>query len=128
MATFFRITLLAAAVLLSAQPVMACCLQGHSAVVELTPPCHEAPSVEDRAGSLSGDVCPGCADCETALASSDLKLGKLLLDPSFANAVLYASAQISEVPDVTLNGATGPPRPSLAPDQNPVSLHQKLLI
>jgi hypothetical protein len=128
MPTFFRIILLAAAVLLSAQPVMACCLQGHSAAVEVTPPCHEMPSEEDRAGNLAGDDCPGCADCETALVASDVKPSKPLLDPSFAKAVLYASAQIAEVPEVTLNGATGPPRTSLNPPPNPVSLYQKLLI
>jgi hypothetical protein len=85
-------------------------------------------SEADRTGSLPGDICPGCADCETALLASDVKPSKPLLDPSFAKAVLYASAQIAEVPDVTLNGATGPPRTSLNPDPNLVSLHQKLLI
>lgn len=128
MTTVFRIILLAAAIFLSAQPVMACCLLGHSEAVEVTPPCHEMPSEEDGTGSLPGDVCPGCSDCETVLAASDLKPSKPLLDPSFAKAVLHASAQIAEVPDVTLNGATGPPRTSLNPDQNPVSLYQKLLI
>lgn len=123
-----RIILLAAALFLSAQPVMACCLEGHSADVEVTPPCHEVPAEEPRSPGDPGEACPGCADCETALAASELKPSKPLLDSSFAKVLPSTSAQLGFQSEVIINGATGPPRVSRSPAESPVSLFQKLLI
>lgn len=126
-----RICLLIAAVFVSAQPVMACCLEGHSAStesVQAPPPCHDQP---DASGMELGDddrTCPGCANCNVAFAAGELKVSKPLLE-SFSVAVLPGGvAQVSSAPDVSINGATGPPRGSSVPPPSPVSLFQKLLI
>jgi hypothetical protein len=85
-------------------------------------------SEEPGSAGESGEACPGCADCETSLAASELKPSKPLLDPSFAKVLHSTSAQLGVQSEVIINGATGPPRVSRSPDESPVSLFQKLLI
>lgn len=133
-----RLITLLAIVLVTAQPVMACCLTGHpapaSAQMSGEPPWHDASedmsaeTGDNRSLAIDTSDCPGCPDCDTATMQAQ----------SLDDLTILASA----APDLPLPVAlskftgfaprrivlnTGPPRKLAIARLSPVTLKQRLL-
>lgn len=133
-----RIFALLATVIVAAQPVMACCIEGHSAPVILAeqnvePPCHDdgMPMAADpgaQAGHERSD-CPGCYDCEFSVMQSQSAGGSAVLPAMGAEfALAPIDANFPGFAHRSIVQKTGPPSVSLPRLATPITLKQRLLI
>lgn len=127
--------------LFAANPVMACCVVGHSKVtdasaVEDAPPCHEMARSTPHSGVSGTDVetqsetlCPGCTGCDSAvLTASTAEDGIYLQKIDDTGMILPRRAHLVPASHVVLLRKTGPPGQRVVLAQTPVRLKQRLLI
>jgi hypothetical protein len=142
MTVWVRLFTLAAIALFTAQPLMACCLDGHSAsATELaqdnTMNCHDSAmpmpashgSSADPGPNTALDECPGCDDCNHPIMQAQnpgdvLSVFSLVLEIPFAT----LAAQFPGFAHPPLHTKTGPPGASALPLNTPITLKQRLLI
>jgi len=120
--------------LMAAQPVMACCLVGHDAAVQVSePPCHDtgmdmAPT-DDGEAAQGTDDCPGCFDCDGPLIKAQgLGDGAVLAASSTDIPFAVLAARFSGFAHPQVIFKTGPPGEPQLPLSTPISLKQRLLI
>lgn len=133
-----RLLVIIAAAIFAAQPVMACCLTGHSetqiAQVSAEPPCHgdandAGPNrqTHDQNTSDASD-CPGCLDCDSAImqtqSQDDLTV---LASASLDLPIQTLEARFSGFEHRLVVRTTGPPRDPPARLLTPVTLKQRFL-
>lgn len=135
-----RLLTVLAVVLLTAQPVMACCLAGHSEPqIEMTedgaPPCHMdgaemKPGSEGVSGSMKSSAdCPGCLDCDNpAMQAQTASDPAALPHSTYEMPVAILAAQFPGFEHPSINSKTGPPHPPPSIPLTPLILKQRLLI
>lgn len=139
--TLRHIVLMILVALFAANPVMACCLSGHSQVTEVsavedTPPCHEIARSAPHSGVSGADVetqsetlCPGCTGCYSAiLTASTAEDGIYLQKIDDTGMILPRQAHLVPASHAVLLRKTGPPGQRVVLAQTPVRLKQRLLI
>lgn len=130
-----RYLILIAAVFLAVNPVMACCITGHSpdavAAESIAPPCHgnQTDEITHTTENTEDAACLGCGDCDSVIVQAPSLTDMAALGLTKNIDGLSGSSQIQfglEAP--RLLRATGPPRSFLLRTDTPLSLKQLLLI
>lgn len=135
-----RLLVLIAVALMASRPVMACCFTGHEVshmaeAAAQAQPCHgDQQEAERRAPAAPSHAatpfdCPGCADCNIAVAKTGVSVPDAVLAAGASEipfTVLSAQFEAREFTPLALK--TGPPGDPPALRATPVSLKQRLLI
>jgi hypothetical protein len=135
-----RLLTVLAVLLVTAQPVMACCLAGQTApIIKMSPdteqPCHGDGMRMQTASdgvthSMPGDAdCPGCTDCDSPVMQAQALDNAAVLSPSASEIpVALHAVHFPGFAHTPVILKTGPPEAPPFVHVTPLELKQRLLI